>query len=122
MSLSLDVSMRDPQTGKLVSVELPLGYDLMGFESYRKRLWGTEVMKELGLELLPSLGEGAYLVLRTPEQITQLAHEAELMRDNIDKIREALGPDMVFTLERTYLRNLFNAVKVARSVGGEISV
>jgi hypothetical protein len=122
MSLWLTVRALNSTTGKSESLELPPGYHLMGFESFRQELWGTDIMKALGLELLPSLGDGAYLVLDTPEQIAQLEHEAELIRDNIDKVLQALGPDLVYSLERTYLRNLFNAVTVARSVDGEISI
>ena len=79
-------------------------------------------MKYLGLELLPSLGDSAYLWLDTPEKITQLEDEAKLIRDNINLVLQALGPGLVHELEKTYLPNLFNAVAVARSVNGEITI
>ncbi|MFN8420197.1 MAG: hypothetical protein U0528_13295 [Anaerolineae bacterium] len=77
-------------------------------------------MTALGLELLPALGDGYIYVGR--EQIDQLEHEVEVIRDNLDKIRQVLDPGIIYSLENIYLRNLFNAVSIARSVGGWITI
>ena len=122
MSLWLGVIVHNPQTGKRESVEMPPGSHLMGFESYRQELWGTEIMTRLGLKLLAGLSQGGYLLLKTPEEIAQLEHEAIVIRDNMDLVRQALPPHIVDALEQKYLPNLFNAVTLAQSVHGEISI
>lgn len=122
MSLDIGVRVYDTQSGQWVWIELDAGYQLMGFEVFRQQLWGTEIMKALGLELLPSLGDGAYLVIKTPDDITRLENEAHLIRANLNKLREVLGPDKANELEKTYLPNIINAIAVARSAGGEITI
>ena len=124
MTLQLSVYYRDEITGEEKSV--PLESDVFGLEVARKELWGQPILRQLGLEILPELGEGAWLNIGG-EELDQLEREANLILENTGTILEHTNyTDGRLTGGKTiveeYATNLLEAVKKARAVNGYVSV
>jgi len=124
LSLQLSVYYHDEITGEEKSV--PLDSDVFGWESSRKRLWGQPILRELGLVLLPKLGDGAWLNI-AGEELNQLELEANLILENIGTILQRIPNDQVRlyggkSIVQEYATNLLEAVKKARTVNGIVSV
>ncbi len=64
MTLWIDVFTRDADTGAMNTVKLKPGKNLFGFEVYRQKLWGAEIMVALNLSILPSLKNGIFWYLK----------------------------------------------------------
>ncbi|HEX8392153.1 MAG TPA: hypothetical protein VF665_07370 [Longimicrobium sp.] len=118
--MSLNVSVWAPgPDGNEQSVDLGPGGGLLGFESYRGHLWGTRVMKDLGLHLLPSLGREYGFVVRE-DGLDELQHEARTIHDAAEQIEAATR----IPAERVqfYAQNLLQAVAMARETRGSVHV
>ena len=118
MSLSVSVWAPGPD-GNEESVDLGPGGGLLGFESYRGDLWGTRVMRDLGLNLLPSLGSEWGFIVRE-DGLDELRHEARMVHDAAAQIEAAtrIPAERV----RFYAQNLLQAVVVARETRGSVHV
>ncbi|MGJ5753089.1 hypothetical protein [Streptomyces puniciscabiei] len=66
MSLSVDVVVRGPN-GEFDVLDVPEGCnDSAGFESWRWKVWGSEVVRSLGARYLPLL-DGDWMEVPTEE-------------------------------------------------------
>src|SRR5262245_11094437 len=109
MSLFISVDIYDERSGE--RKEIPLEYHVFGFESARQTLWNKPIFRELGLILLPELGNGAWLVVEGT-QLDRLDREAQIIIDNLPLIYERTQyPDPRLA---EYMRNLLTAISEAR--------
>ncbi|MET8699452.1 hypothetical protein ABZW10_11380 [Kitasatospora sp. NPDC004723] len=73
--------------------DVPDGYfNGAGPESWRTRVWGSEVVRSLGAGFLPVLAEGDLWV--EPEQVPALLRECLMLRDNLERVVAGIGPVM----------------------------
>ncbi len=118
MSLDVSVYYRDELTGD--RKEVPLRYSYFGGESTRKTLWGAAILRQLGLKLLPELGNGAWLNIEGPE-LDQLEQEAHIILDNLELIAQRTQYEHTWMFGE-YMRNLLNAIAKAREINGGVSI
>lgn len=121
MSLSVSVFVRDPDTGDMHSnpLEIPPSETCLpvGFETTRKSFWGHEIMREMGLEILPQLLYEGWLIIEN-DTLDQVESEVLKIRENQALISETTGWDKDFVMSRT--KNILRALSTARQVGGGI--
>src|SRR5262245_34772408 len=88
MSLVVLAYSRDANTGATIDIEsAPPHNQLAGFESWRERVWGAEVVKGLGLTLIPSLALGDIYAERA--DLDLLASEIETLTEHVARIAES---------------------------------
>jgi hypothetical protein len=119
MTLSVEVYYYDKTSGE----EKPFkdSYGVFGFEVARTQLWGAEIMKQLGLEILPLLEERSELIIEG-EELDQLELEANLIIRNVDLILEKTKYGDITSRITNYAENLLRAVKLARECSGYVSI
>ncbi|MFE2941500.1 hypothetical protein ACFXKG_20920 [Streptomyces sp. NPDC059255] len=84
MSLSVDVFVVGPHGERHIQ-DVPEGYsDSAGFESWRTRVWGSAVVRSLGVCFFPVLAEADLQV--EPEQVPEFLRECLLLRENLERI------------------------------------
>ena len=83
--------------------------ELFGFESCRKTLWGHDVMKQIGCEMIYSLKESDIIVF--DEDINILKCELINILDYIETIQSATGYDKEFIEFR--VKNALEMIKIA---------
>lgn len=83
MSLSVQAYRRSPVTNERVYLAptLPCN-DVAGFEVYRRTVYGCMTARQLGLTLLPSLGDGADIYAEG-EDLARLQREVDLLLANV---------------------------------------
>ncbi|MCM2388345.1 hypothetical protein [Streptomyces albipurpureus] len=90
MSLSVDVFVVGADGERQVQ-DVPDGCsDCAGFESWRTRVWGAEVVRSLGAVFLPILAEGDLQV--EPGQVPAFLRECLLLRENLERIAADTEP------------------------------
>ena len=65
--------------------------DLFGFENWRKLVWGHQIVKDLGCELIYSLNDSNVYVY--DEEVLQLKNEFLVLLDNIEIVVKATNND-----------------------------
>lgn len=118
MSLLVQVYLIN-EKGKWVFEDLEDGYqELAGFEHCRKKLYGSDLAKRLGLELLPWLASGDLHV--SGEEVAELQAEAEIM------IRESLAFEEHTEFSADYVErraeNIRQACLRAKKIRGNVVV
>ena len=144
MSLIVYPYKRDPSTGKME--DLTKDSQSAGFEAWRAQVWGSEVVRSLHCQLLPSLEKGD--IYAEGADLDQLEAEALLLLQQVNLIASRTrtmeyrlldrgeGPDIrVGTIDeesaislgvikqeganplRDRLRNILAAVRAARELG-----
>ncbi|MEV6758623.1 hypothetical protein [Streptomyces sp. NPDC051214] len=120
MSLSVDVFVVGAD-GEMQVLDVPEGCsDLAGFESWRTRVWGSQVVRSLGARFLPVLA-GADLRVETSE-VPAFLRECALLRDHLEDI--VIGTNPVRTVEEhrhaisARLANIEDAARRAERVDG----
>lgn len=111
MSLSVSIIAKDKgfDTKDLES-QIPYPHNsLFGFESWRRLLWGHEVIQSLSCELIHSLKDGNVSVF--DEDVSRLRAEFEKIRDNVDVIATSTGIDVTSIEFR--VGNALEAISVA---------
>ncbi|MGW1912563.1 hypothetical protein ACWCQS_18040 [Streptomyces sp. NPDC002076] len=89
MSLSVDVVVRGPN-GEFDVLEVPEGCnDSAGFESWRWKVWGSEVVRSLGARYLPLL-DGDWMEVPA-EELPRFLEEIALLPTHLDMICATLG-------------------------------
>lgn len=90
--------------------------DLAGAESSRKEFYGSSFVKELGLKILPRLGDGEYLIVEG-EELLEVEAEIRLLLENI----QAINDDGYWEFR---LKNVLEAARMAKEYGmnGGISI
>lgn len=83
--------------------------DLFGVESCRTTLWGSDVIKELGCELIYSLKETNVYVF--DEDLEKLRNEFILMMDHLETVIQHTGFDRVYIEFR--VGNALEMIKIA---------
>lgn len=119
MSLSMGPFVRDSETGKMEFIDVELGRQLAGVEVYRQQFWGAVVMHTLGLAMLPTLGERAWLIVEN-EDLDVLENEAQIIMNNIQLISKLTQVDEYDV--RKYADNLVHSIRIARELGGGIEI
>jgi hypothetical protein len=90
--------------------QIPAPYnDLFGFEVYRKTVWGSNVMKELGCKLIASLSETD--IFAYGEDLQELKRECHVILSNIDHVVNRGIEREDFIVFR--INNVLEAIKVA---------
>lgn len=118
MSLLVNVYTRTPD-GEMVFVH-PAEHseELAGFESYRRKLYGSEAARVLGLRLLPKLdGEDLYV---EGADLDRLRAEAEMALANVERFEAETG----VTVERLRPRfeNIIAATQRAAELDGGVVI
>ncbi|WP_208898593.1 hypothetical protein [Streptomyces incarnatus] len=118
MSLSVDVVVRGPNGGFEV-LDVPEGCnDSAGFESWRWKVWGSEVVRSLGARYLPLL-DGDWMEVPT-EELPRFLEEIALLRTHLDMICAALGEHPYGIASR--LDNIEAATLRARRLGARVLI
>jgi hypothetical protein len=96
--------------------------ELAGFESWRTSVWGSEAVRRLGLQLLPSLAEGDLyasddLLDRLDIEVRQLQESLRLVVDELlaNGVHVVANGDPYETVAFR-LANIAEAVRLARSI------
>ncbi len=95
----------------------------MGFYTYRKTLWGSDALKDLGLTLLPMLENHDFGIGQ--ENLHLLEIEAQVMEEHLTNIYAQIKPsasNLLLEDLEAYIANIRKAVQEARLMGGTISV
>ena len=66
------------------------GHDLAGFESWRRSVWGSQLVRSLGAEFFPWLAHGDLRV--EPGEVALFASECALLRDHLELITPQPDP------------------------------
>ncbi|WP_165987053.1 hypothetical protein [Streptomyces sp. YIM 98790] len=124
MSLSVDVFVV-AASGERQVLDVPDGCsDSAGFESWRTRVWGSEVVRSLGAGFLPVLADADLQV--EPRQVPAFLHECLLLRENLERI--AAETESVRTTEEhrgaisDRLAVIEDAARRARAIGGGLLI
>ncbi|MGW1373081.1 hypothetical protein ACWD6P_02220 [Streptomyces sp. NPDC002446] len=124
MSLSVDVFVVGAD-GEPQVQDVPDGCsDAAGFESWRTRVWGAEVVRSLGAVFLPVLAEADLQV--EPEQVPAFLRECLLLRENLERI--AADTEDVRTIEEhrgvisVRLAIIEDAARRASAMGGGVLI
>lgn len=123
MSLLVDVFVigDDGQTRLL---DVPVGCsDMAGFESWRRTVWGSEVLRSLGARYFPALADGDLTV--APEQVSDFLAECALVRRNLASVAPRREPG---AWDEGYVRQVSErlaniesaALRALRSGGGVV--
>ncbi|WP_328562899.1 hypothetical protein [Streptomyces coelicoflavus] len=118
MSLSVDVVVRGPN-GEFDVLDVPEGVDdSAGFESWRRKVWGSQAVRSLGARFLPLL-DGDWMEVAT-EDLPLLLDEILLLRTHVDLIAAAAGvhPDGI----DGRLDNIEAATVRARRMGARVLI
>ncbi|MBC7870288.1 MAG: hypothetical protein H7Y09_05565 [Chitinophagaceae bacterium] len=120
MTLSIGVLYIDKSSGLEKRFSLPPGKHLFGFESYRERIWGADIMTHLGLIILPNLLHiGCFSI--TGDRLNQLEREGHIILDNIDLITEQTRYDSKENI-KFHVDNLLDAIKLAKQSDGKMII
>src|SRR5947209_5264509 len=118
LSVHCYVWREDTEEWQQVEWSNHLGCHLAGFESTRQDLWGADVMKSLGLTILPSL-DGANIQV-SGDELDQLENEILVIRANLELVLENVRYDQQMIMQRT--QNFLDAIAKAREVGGYVVI
>jgi hypothetical protein len=118
MTLVVSVYVRDSSGSMdIIEPDSP-SEELAGFESYRQKLYGSQVAVSLGLKLLPSLATKD--VYAEGPALEQLRDEAELAIANIGLFEAESGASAESLRPR--FENIICAVHRASRVGGGVVI
>lgn len=115
MSLIVYAYKRDPHTGKERALDehpTPPQNDLAGFESWRSKVWAADLLKDLGLQLLPSLA--VQDVFAEGNDLDQLLGEVDIVTHDLAAL--AASTDVDEDGLRFRLKNVREAIRLARQV------
>ncbi len=120
VSLSVDAFVRDQDSGerKYLDVTNP-EKQTAGFERYRTDFWGADVMKSLGLTLLPMLKEQYGLEVEGTA-LDELEREAETILENITLVSQ--NTHLTLQDVQFYVGNVLDAIHMARGVRGGVII
>ncbi|MFF0295982.1 hypothetical protein ACFYST_20915 [Kitasatospora sp. NPDC004614] len=118
MSLLVHTFLRAADGGCDFLEDPAYGKTLAGFESTRKRLWGSEAMRDLGARFFPRLD--GYDLYAEPDEIDEFLAECDLVRPHLDQLAAQGGYDADYVAER--FDNIVAAARRAKAVGGGIVV
>ena len=120
MSLSVDVWVVDEtEPDKIRVLAVPSdASDLAGFETTRTKLWGSPVVRSLGVSLLPRLADGDLWV--SNDQVEAFAAECALVLANRTAIASASGYGEEYIESR--LANMVDAARRALDAHGGVVV
>ncbi|GGJ54085.1 hypothetical protein [Streptomyces brasiliensis] len=118
MSLNVDVVVRGPAGGFDV-LDTPEGCDdSAGFEVWRQKVWGSDVVRSLGARYLPLL-DGDWMEVAT-EDLPLFLQEILLLRAHLDLIATTVGvhPDGI----ESRLDNIEAATLRAQRLGARVLI
>ena len=118
--MALIVDLFDPDSGPYSYLDA-LEHDAAGFESYRKKLWGSQALVSRGAHFLPQLRDGDLHVF--PDDLTAFEAECRMVADAVSDIvpELRLDPSRIAGIER-YINNFLHAVQLARSRGAGVCI
>ncbi|MGW5125322.1 hypothetical protein ACWEQ7_14945 [Streptomyces sp. NPDC004069] len=124
MSLSVDVFVVGANGERQVQ-DVPDGCsDAAGFENWRTRVWGSQVVRSLGARFFPVLADTDLQV--DPEQVPALLRECLLLRENLEKIVAGIEPVRTPTDSRdaisARLANVEDAARRGLAMGGGVLI
>ncbi len=91
--------------------QIPEPYnDLFGFEAHRQTVWGNEIMKELGCNMIYSLKDGD--IYAFDEKLQELKRELNVILNNLDiLVDKEIGVEYV----EFRVKNAIEAITVAEN-------
>ncbi|MEU6555438.1 hypothetical protein ABZ915_35075 [Streptomyces sp. NPDC046915] len=118
MSLNVDVVLRGPN-GEFDVLDTPDGCDdSAGFESWREKVWGSDVVRSLGARYLPLL-DGDWMEVPT-EELPLFLEEIALLRARMDVICAAVELHPSHVVSR--LDNIEAATLRAQQIGARVLI
>ncbi len=82
--------------------------NLFGFEGYRQSVWGNEIIKEIGCDLIYSLKDGD--IYAFDEKLQELKNELKVIVSNIEFLKsKEIGDDFI----GFRVNNALEAIRVA---------
>ena len=124
MSLLVDVFViRDD--GETDLLDVPDGCsDMAGFESWRREVWGSAVVRSLGARFFPVLADADLMV--SPDQVADFLVECALIRGSLEAVAPRRDPalrDAGYVRQvSARLANIEAAAERARGCGGGVIV
>jgi hypothetical protein len=120
MSLAIFFISKDKSHAKEQELESQLSRTyVFGFEAFRQKLWGHEIMKSLGCTLTHSLGYH-YCIYVFDEDMKQLKDEMLKIIDQVQIIVDETGIDEETIIYRA--ENVLDYIRVAELNGGNFGV
>ncbi len=124
MSLLVDVFVVGDD-GEVNLLDVPDGCsDMAGFESWRREVWGSAVVRSLGARFFPELAVGDLTV--APDQLSDFLVECALIRSNLETVTPrrdpALRDEGYIRTVSARLANIEAAAGRARGCGGGVIV
>ena len=93
----------------------------LGFNEDITRFWGHQILIDLGLTLLPRLGEDpSFLQATENEEFDVLENDARLMLEHVDEISVMTHKDKALII--VYIDNLRRAIQLAKESGSSIVI
>ena len=118
MSLSISILKANVKDNGYDEIELPKGRDLAGGERWRTEVYGSELLRGLGLEALPELAAGD--ISAFGEELLTIKKEANLLLENISEISTSLGIEEEKL--RFRIKNISDACDQASARGAELRI
>ncbi|MET8646609.1 hypothetical protein [Streptomyces sp. NPDC004675] len=125
MSLSVDVFVVGADGERQVQ-DVPDGCsDVAGPESWRTRVWGSEVVRSLGAGFFPVLAQADLQV--EPQQVPAFLRECLLLRENLETIVSSIAEPVMANQEARSaiserLAIIEGAARRARAMGGGVLI
>ncbi|WP_123559977.1 hypothetical protein [Kitasatospora cineracea] len=124
MSLSVNVFVVGADGERQVQ-EVPEGSsNAAGFESWRTRVWGAEVVRALGAIFFPVLADADLQV--EPEQVPAFQRECLLLRENLERIVANTEPVRTTDEHRSAISErlaiIEDAARRASAIGGGVLI
>ncbi|KAB2853643.1 MAG: hypothetical protein F9K46_18055 [Anaerolineae bacterium] len=120
MTIGIFVLVKDQTTGEFIDVETDSSKMLFGFYSHRGALWGSDLVRSLGLVLLPKLLDIGDLHLTTHDEFDLFEKEIRIIEKNIDIIAVDAGDQPKYIMH--YVKNALEAISKARELNGTIMI
>jgi hypothetical protein len=120
MGLKVNVIKGEFMTATWEILESELGENLAGSESSREEIWGSTIMKSLGLHLLPQIADKYKFFYVSGTQLNELEQELKTVREKAGDISSHVRIDEYSLLVIT--RNILKAVDRAKQIDGGILI
>lgn len=117
MSLSINIRVYN-ENGEYSEIELDNGRELAGGENFRRKLYGSDLAKTLGFELLPQLKRHDLYV--EPQKLNELENEFKTILEKVDEFAREVESEQEYVKAR--VQNVLNVVQIARKEKGTIVI
>jgi hypothetical protein len=124
VSLSVHVFVLGQDGERMLLDDPARGAELAGFESFRVKVWGSDVVRALGARFFPVLAGDDLTV--APDDVAAFLDECAVLRANLDMIAPRTGPahshEWYLEVVSTRLANIEAAARRALDAGGGVLI